>query len=140
MKRPRSYLALAVLASGTLYFAYSLSASGRTLIDWVVLGLVCLAILWNLFKLAQRLYRAGGRKDLWHFQRTLLFWVIGLLNTLFARPEDVGSWKYYLGWGFLAIAIADTIALHFKERAAIDAAEPPEDPAQGNQSPEEASP
>jgi len=135
MKKPRSYLALAVLASATLYFAYSLSSSGRTAIDYTVMGLIALAILWNLVRLGQRLYRAGGGKDLWHLQRTLLFWVIGLFNTLLARPEDVGSWKYYLGWLFLVIAVADTVAIARKERAAVGPVEPPK-----GEVPREASP
>jgi len=119
MKQPRSYLVNGVLACVVLYYASSLSSSDRGAIDWTVMGLVALAILWNLFRLGQRLYRAGGGKDLWHLQRTLLFWIIGLLNTLFARPEDVDSWKYYVGWAFLAIAAADAVALFRKERASL---------------------
>jgi len=125
-KKPRSYVVLAVLASGALYFAISLSSSGRTWIDWTVLGLFSLAVLWNLVQAGRRLYRSGGGKDLWHLQRTLLFWVIGLLNTALIRPEDVGSWKYIAGWAMLVLAAADTILLVRKEHAAMapDLAEP----------------
>ena len=119
MKKPRSHLVLAVLASCTLYFAISLSSSGRHLIDWIVLSLVSLAILWNLVQAGRRLYRAGGGKSLWHLVRTLLFWVIGLLNTAMARPEDLGSWKTIGGWAFLVLAAADTILLIRKERVAM---------------------
>lgn len=117
MKRPHSYLLNAALASGVLYFAYDLSRSGRTAIDWTVMGLVVLAILWNLFRLGQRFYRAGGG-NLWHLQRTVLLWIIGLLNTALIRPEDVGSWKNVVGWVVLMIAVADSIALYRKERVA----------------------
>lgn len=119
MKKPGSYLVNGALASGAMCFAYSLSSSGRTAIDWTVLGLFALAILWNLFKLGQRLYRTGRANDLWHLLRTLLFWVVGLLDTAFSPPEDVGSWKYYLGWAFLVLAAADSVALFRKERASV---------------------
>jgi len=118
-KKPRSYVVLAVLASGALYFAISLSSSGRTWIDWTVLSLLSLAILWNLVQAGRRLYRAGRGKDLWHLQRTLLFWVIGLLNTALIRPEDVGSWKNIVGWAMLVLAAADTILLVRKEHTAM---------------------
>lgn len=29
--------------------------------------------------------------------------IIGLFNTLFIRPEDVGTWKNYVGYVFLVI-------------------------------------
>jgi len=119
MKEPRSHLVLAALASGVLYYAYTLSRGDRGVVDYVVLSLVVLAILWNLFKLGQRLYRHGGGRDLWHMQRTVLFWVIGLLNTLLARPQDVGSWKYVVGWVFLVLAAADSVFVYRKEQAAV---------------------
>ena len=118
MKKPRSYVALAVLASCVLYFAFSLSSSGRHLIDWIVLSLISLAILWNLTQVGRRLYRTGGSKDLWHLMRTLLLWILGLGDTVFIRPEDAGSWKYIAGWVFLVLAVVDTVLLAMKEHAA----------------------
>jgi hypothetical protein len=50
-------------------------------------------------------------KLLWTIQRTILFWIIGVLNTLFLRPEHVGGWRQWVGIVFLVIALADTIAL-----------------------------
>ena len=64
MKKPGSYLVNCALACGVLYWVLYLSRSGRTAIDWTVIGLVILAILWNLVKLGQRLNRAGGGGDL----------------------------------------------------------------------------
>lgn len=119
MNKPRSYLVNGLLACAVLYFAQSLSRGDRHVIDWVVLGLVGLAALWNLFRLGQRLYRKGGGRDLWHLVRTLLFWIIGGLDTALARPEDVGSWKCYAGWAVLLVAAVDTVALYRKERLAM---------------------
>lgn len=122
MKQPRSHLALGALACAAFYFAYSLGSSGRGVIDWTVLGLLGLAVLWNLGRLGQRLYGHGGGKDLWHLLRTLLFWILGLFNTALIRPEDVGSWKYFLGWALLALAALDTVLLYRKERAVMSPA------------------
>jgi Na+/melibiose symporter-like transporter len=121
MKEPRSHLVLAGLASGALYFAANLSRGDRGIVDWIVLSLFGVAILWNLFRLGQRLHRHGGRRDLWHMQRTVLFWILGLLNTLFARPENVGSWKYWVGLGFVVVAAVDSFFVYRKERAAMEA-------------------
>jgi len=116
--KPHSSLVNGGLASAVLYWVSDLSRSGRTAVDWIVLGTVAAAVLYNLVQLGRRLYRVGGGGAVWHLVRTLTFWVLGLLNTALARPGDVGSWKYVLGWAFVAIAIADSIALYRKEQAA----------------------
>lgn len=124
-KRQSWYTTNALLASAVLYYAFDLSSSGRTLIDWSVIGLVIAAVLWNLVQLGRRLHRAGGSRDVWHLQRTVLLWLIGVFNTLLLRPEDTGSWKNQAGWAFLAIAAVDSFALWRKEqRALIEDAEP----------------
>jgi len=46
-------------------------------------------------------------KKKWDFLRTLTFIIVGLLNTVFIRPEDIGSWKNYLGYLLLAFAAMD---------------------------------
>lgn len=117
MKKPRSYGVNGLLAGAVLYFAFYLSRSGRGVVDWVVIALIGLAVLWNLFRLGQRLYRSGGGKDLWHLQRTVLFWILGLLNTALIRPDEVGSWKNVLGWTFVVLAFIDTVLLTRKEQA-----------------------
>jgi len=43
--------------------------------------------------------------------RTALFLIIGLMNTVFIRTEDVGSIKNYLGYLFLLVALIDAIFL-----------------------------
>ncbi len=55
---------------------------------------------------------------IWTVHRTLAFWVVGLLNTLFLKPEDLGSWKNYIGYFLLFLALIDTsflIILHFRK-------------------------
>ncbi len=55
-------------------------------------------------------------KITWPIIRILLFLVLGLMNTLWIRPEDVGSWKNYLGYVLLALAVFDIIWLLLKKR------------------------
>ena len=50
-------------------------------------------------------------KKHWPIARTLLFVIIGLLNTVFIRPEDIGTWKNYVGYGFILLAGVDTFFL-----------------------------
>ncbi|MBK8974741.1 MAG: hypothetical protein IPM29_02335 [Planctomycetes bacterium] len=120
MKRPvRSYLVLAVLAAGTLAFALPLSAGDRGPVDHAVLTAISAAILWNLVQLGRRLHAAGGAKAVWHLIRTVGFWVIGLVDTLLRRPEDFGTWRPYVGWILLLIAVADTIALGVQEHRIV---------------------
>jgi uncharacterized membrane-anchored protein len=35
--------------------------------------------------------------------------IVGLINTLLIRPEDIGSWKNYVGYVFLIISAANLI-------------------------------
>jgi len=51
------------------------------------------------------------QKQQWTIARTLLFVIVGLLNTVFIRPEDIGTWKNYLGYGFLLVAAIDIFFL-----------------------------
>ena len=37
--------------------------------------------------------------------------IVGLINTLLIRPEDIGSWKNYVGYVFLIISAANLIWL-----------------------------
>lgn len=119
MKADRSYLVTAALAGASLYFAYSVSRSWPPALAWTAVGLLALGLVFTLVQLGRRLRRSGGGKDVWHLQRTVLFWVGGLLNTAFVRPEHVGTWRNWVGWGLLAIAVADSVALYRKERAGL---------------------
>jgi hypothetical protein len=117
MKRqPQSHVVLAALAGGVLYFVLDLSSADRGLVDYVVIGLVVAAVLWNIVQLSRRLYRIEGRRTLWRVQRTVLLWVVGILNTALLRPEDVGGWRSWLGWTILLMAAIDTLALYLLER------------------------
>jgi hypothetical protein len=111
----------ALLATSVLYFVLDLSAGDRGLIDWVVIAAVGAAIAWNLVRLSIHMYAGGGGRALWHTHRTALFWIVGLMNTLWIRPEDTGTWKNWIGIAMLAIAIADTVVLWRKERRLIEA-------------------
>lgn len=114
-----SNLARAVLSGAVLFYVAELSLGDRNVIDWSVIALVGGAVLWNLLHLGRRLRRVGGRKGVWHMLRMVLFWVIGLMNTAFLRPEDVDGWRNWVGWAFVVIAALDTVALAFKERKAL---------------------
>lgn len=52
-----------------------------------------------------------SKKEHWAIARTLLFLIVGLLNTVFIRPEDIGTWKNYVGYGVLLVAIVDIFFL-----------------------------
>ncbi|MCA9726291.1 MAG: hypothetical protein KC729_01315, partial [Candidatus Eisenbacteria bacterium] len=91
----------------------------RGVVDYVVLSLLVLAILWNVIQLTRRVHAVGGGRSVWHVQRTVLFWIVGLMNSVLIRPELAGSWRNYVGWGMLALAVFDTVLLFRSERRAI---------------------
>jgi hypothetical protein len=113
---PKSYVVAAVLASMVLYWVLDLSSSGRTIVDYAVIGLVGLAILWNLANLARRLYRLRGARALWTLHATVGLWLVGIFNTFLLRPELVGTWRNWAGWISAAIAALGTLALFFQEK------------------------
>ena len=47
----------------------------------------------------------------WTIIRTAGFFLIGFMNTVFIRAEDIGSWKNYAGYFFLLLATADSFFL-----------------------------
>ena len=52
-----------------------------------------------------------SKKKIQAVVRILTAIVIGLMNTVFIRPEDVGSWENYVGYLFLIIAAIDLFYL-----------------------------
>ena len=57
-------------------------------------------------------------KKYWKTTRTLFLLIAGTFNTILIRPEDVGTWKNYLGHALLILGILDAIFLiekHLKE-------------------------
>lgn len=47
----------------------------------------------------------------WPVIRTLLFLILGMMNTVLIKPEDIGTWKNYVGYGSLLAAALDTSIL-----------------------------
>ena len=117
--RTRSYTALALLAAAVLYFALDLSRGDRHLLDYVVISLVVAAFGWNILQLCRRLYAADGGRGAWHVLRTVGFWIIGAMNTVYAPEESAGRWTVIGGWVMIGVAALDTFALHRRERSAL---------------------
>ncbi len=51
------------------------------------------------------------KNQTWAVIRTAIFLLVGLMNTAFIRPEDIGSWKNYSGYFFLLLAVVDSFFL-----------------------------
>ncbi|MCS5491127.1 hypothetical protein [Algoriphagus limi] len=51
------------------------------------------------------------QKISWNVIRTILFITIGLMNTVFVKAEDVGSFKNYLGYALLVLGLIDAFFL-----------------------------
>lgn len=116
MKEPRSYVLTTGIAAVALAYAVRLSASGRGVVDWIVIGVVGAAILWSLVGLGRRLYRAGGGKVAGHLPRTLALWLVGLMNTVWAVPGQGRTWRWWVGTVMLGLAIVDSVVLYHKEQ------------------------
>lgn len=50
----------------------------------------------------------------WPVARTAVFLVVGLMNTVWLRPEDIGTWKNYLGYILLVLGLIDAVLLFFR--------------------------
>lgn len=49
----------------------------------------------------------------WKIILILMLVIVGAFNTIFIRPEDVGSWKNYVGYAFIISAIVLIISIFF---------------------------
>ena len=41
--------------------------------------------------------------------------VVGILNTVFIRPENIGTWRNYIGYACLVVAAAYAVILIIKQ-------------------------
>jgi len=126
-KRPQSYVVNGMLAIAVFYWVLDLSAGDRGWVDWVVIALVVCAVSFNIWQLSRRL-SILGRRAVWHVQRTVLFWVVGLMNTVFRDPRGPHSWTFVIGVLLVVAAMADTVALYLKERRILQSGSPPNPP------------
>ena len=55
-------------------------------------------------------------KTYWTIVRTIGFIIIGFMNTVLLKPGDIGTWKNYVGYAFLAFAVFDTISVSIQLR------------------------
>lgn len=53
---------------------------------------------------------------IWTIIRILTFIIVGAFNTILIRPEDIGTWKNYVGYFFLALALYDILSLIIRHR------------------------
>lgn len=58
-------------------------------------------------------------RNSWPYWRTLLFFAIAVMNTILIAPENVGTWRHYLGYFFWLLATIDTarLVLNWKRQA-----------------------
>ncbi len=54
------------------------------------------------------------QKTTWSYARVALFWVVGLMNTVWVAPEAVDTWTHYIGYAFLVLATIETIVLVYQ--------------------------
>lgn len=54
-------------------------------------------------------------KKYWLILRTLTFLIVGVINTILIKPEEIGSWKNYLGYLFLILVIVDVGNVIYKK-------------------------
>lgn len=47
----------------------------------------------------------------WSISRILCFVLVGVMNTFLIKPEEIGTWKNYIGYIFLILAISDILIL-----------------------------
>ncbi len=50
-------------------------------------------------------------KKYWTVTTIIALVMVGLMNTVLLRPEDVGTWKNYVGYAFLILAVLNIIYL-----------------------------
>ena len=50
-------------------------------------------------------------KTVWRIMRSLLFLVVGLIGTVFIRPELKGTLENYIGYALLVLAAVDIASL-----------------------------
>ena len=48
-----------------------------------------------------------NKKHIWTMIRAIIFLTVGLMNTVFIKYEDIGTWKNYFGYAFLIVALID---------------------------------
>jgi len=120
MKKSKSHFVNSALAAVIFYYALELSDGSRTAIDYSVIGLLGLAISYNLIQCARRLHSLGGWKNVGHLARTLLYWFVGIFNTLLLNPELQNTFRPWLGGVFIVAALLGSVEVAKRERGNVE--------------------
>ena len=94
MKPPRSYLVNGGLASAVLYWVFDLSRSGRTVVDWIVVGIVAELAAWDLSDLEATLQSSARAVDRSRLMSLHMRWLMpalaaGMLLALLASISNL---------------------------------------------------
>jgi len=122
--KPRSYVVMVGIWALAMVLVVGLGAPQWGPVGWLAIGVVAAAMAWPLWRLGVRLHAFGGAPAAWHAVRALCFWLIGLMNTVWAVPGAEGTWKWWGGVVVLGVAAADSVAVYRKERRALREAAP----------------
>ena len=112
-----SYTLRSLVCGVALVYIIRLGGSTLDVLDTAALAIVIALLVYQLIGLGQRMRQAEAGLGHWSIPRNLLFWTVGLLNTLWLEPELRHSFRPWAGTAFLVIAAIEMVVLYRLERA-----------------------
>lgn len=115
----QSYLVRSLLLTIGLVVAvpYARSSPGW---GWTVFLAILVGVLsLQLRYLGERLKAAEGKQSELGLIRIVVLWVCALLMTVWLAEQDRGTWREWVGWTLGVLALAETLHLYLRERAAM---------------------
>jgi hypothetical protein len=112
-----SYILRSLVCGVALVYVIRLGGSTLDVLDTAALAFVVALLVYQLIGLAQRLRQAEAGLSRWSIPRNLLFWTVGLMNTLWLDPELRHSFRPWAGTAFLVFAVSEVVVLYRLERA-----------------------
>jgi hypothetical protein len=112
-----SYTLRSLVCGIALVYVIRLAGSALDVMDTAALALVIALLVYQLIGLAQRLRQVAAGLGRWSIPRNLLFWTVGLMNTLWLDPELRHGFRPWVGTAFLVFAALEVVVLYRLERA-----------------------
>ena len=111
-----SYTLRSLVCGVALVHVIRLGGATLDVLDTAALAFVIALLVYQLIGLTQRLSLAEAGLGHWSIPRNLLFWTVGLMNTLWLTPELRHSFRPWMGTAFLVFAALEVVVLYRLER------------------------